>query len=63
ARILIELNEGIFAFVKPGGILVLSGIIEDRLQETIDTYAAYPLDLIDRGQEADWYSLVYRKRT
>ena len=63
ARILIELNEGIFAFVKPGGILVLSGIIEDRLQETIDTYAVYPLDLIDRGQEADWYSLVYRKRT
>ena len=61
ARILIELNEGIVAFTKPGGVLVLSGIIEDRLQDTIDTYARHPLEMIDQQQEADWFSLVYRR--
>jgi ribosomal protein L11 methyltransferase len=62
ARILIELNEGIVAFVRPGGILVLSGIIEDRIEDTLETYATHDLELIDRQQEADWLSLVYRKR-
>ncbi|MCC6705003.1 MAG: 50S ribosomal protein L11 methyltransferase [Thermomicrobiales bacterium] len=62
ARVLMELNEGIVAFVKPGGTLVLSGIIEDRLDETLAVYAKHPLDLIDRRQEDDWLSLVYRKR-
>lgn len=62
ARILIELNEGIVSFVNPGGILVLSGIIEDRIEETLATYAKHPLELLDRQQEQDWISLVYRKR-
>jgi ribosomal protein L11 methyltransferase len=62
ARILIELNEGIFARVKPGGILVLSGIIEDREQEMRAIYEQYPLDFIERRQEEDWVSIVYRRR-
>ncbi|CAN5590138.1 50S ribosomal protein L11 methyltransferase [soil metagenome] len=61
ARILIELNEGIFARVKPGGILVLSGIIENREEETRAIYERYPLDFVERRQEEDWVSLVYRK--
>ncbi len=62
ARILIELNEGIVARVKPGGILVLSGIIENREEETRAIYEQYPLDFIERRQEEDWVSIVYRKR-
>lgn len=62
ARILIELNEGIFARVKPGGVLVLSGIIENREEETRAIYEQYPLDFIERRQEEDWVSIVYRRR-
>lgn len=62
ARILIELNEGIFARTKPGGLLVLSGIIENREAETREIYERYPLDFVDRRQEEDWVSLVYRRR-
>jgi ribosomal protein L11 methyltransferase len=62
ARILIELNEGIVKLVKPGGVLVLSGIIEDRIEETLAVYERHGLELIDRQQEQDWLSLVYRKR-
>jgi ribosomal protein L11 methyltransferase len=63
ARILIELNESIFARVKPGGVLVLSGIIEDREEETRAIYEQYPLDFIERRQEEDWVSIVYRRRS
>lgn len=62
ARILIELNEGIFARVKSGGILVLSGIIENREEETRAIYERYPLDFIERRQEEDWVSVAYRRR-
>ena len=62
ARILIELNEGIVDRVRPGGILVLSGIIENREEETRAVYERHPLDFVERRQEEDWVSIVYRKR-
>jgi ribosomal protein L11 methyltransferase len=61
ARILIELNEGIVDRVRPGGLLVLSGIIENREDETRATFERHPLDFVERRQEEDWVSIVYRK--
>jgi ribosomal protein L11 methyltransferase len=61
ARILTELCDGIVSRVKPGGILVLSGIIEDREASTREAYERYPLQLLNRRQEEDWISIVYRK--
>jgi ribosomal protein L11 methyltransferase len=62
ARILTELCTSIVGRVKPGGLLVLSGIIEDREASTREAYERFPLDLVSRRQEEDWVSLVYRKR-
>lgn len=62
ARILTELSDAIVAKVKPGGLLVLSGIIEDREDRTREAYERFPLDFLSRRQEEDWVSLVYRKR-
>ena len=61
ARILIELNEGIVGFVRPGGLLVLSGIITDREPQTRDVFEAHGLSLVRRRQEEDWVSLIYQK--
>jgi ribosomal protein L11 methyltransferase len=61
ARILIELNEGIVGFVRPGGLLVLSGIIADREPQTRETFDAHGLSLVRRRQEEDWISLIYQK--
>jgi ribosomal protein L11 methyltransferase len=61
ARILIELNEGIVGFVRPGGLLVLSGIIADRESQTRDVFDAHGLSLVRRRQEEDWVSLIYQK--
>jgi len=62
ARVLTELCDGIVSRVKPGGLLVLSGIIEDREASTREAYERHPLDFLERRQEEDWVSIVYRKR-
>jgi ribosomal protein L11 methyltransferase len=47
--------------VRPGGLLVLSGIIADREPQTRDVFDAHGLSLVRRRQEEDWVSLIYQK--
>ena len=61
ARVLIELSTGLAAATKPGGTLVLAGIIEGREVEVRAAFDGLGLDLVRRAQEEDWVSLVYRR--
>jgi ribosomal protein L11 methyltransferase len=47
--------------LKPGGLLILAGIIEERAQLVIDAAQRHGCTLIDRKQEGDWVALVVRK--
>ena len=58
SRILIELSEAIVAHTKPGGKMVLAGIIETREQDVIDAYAKAGARVINRRFAEDWVSLV-----
>ncbi len=58
ARVLIELSEAIAAHTKPGGKIVLAGIIESREQDVIDAFAAAGATVINRRFAEDWVSLV-----
>lgn len=58
SRILIELCEAIVAHTKPGGTIVLAGIIETREQDVIAAYEAAGAKVIDRRFAEDWVSLV-----
>lgn len=58
SRILIELCDAIVAHTRPGGKIVLAGIIETREQDVIDAYTAAGANLIDRRFAEDWVSLV-----
>ena len=58
SRILIELSEAIVAHTKPGGKMVLAGIIESREQDVIDAYEAAGARVINRRFAEDWVSLV-----
>jgi ribosomal protein L11 methyltransferase len=62
ARVLIELSADLAAATKPGGTLVLAGIIEGRETEVRSAFDELELDLFRRAQEEDWVSLVYRRR-
>lgn len=58
SRILIELSEAIVAHTKPGGKMVLAGIIESREQDVIDAFEAAGATVINRRFAEDWVSLV-----
>jgi ribosomal protein L11 methyltransferase len=61
ARILIELSSHLAAATRPGGALVLAGIIESREAEVAAAFDALGLTRASREQSEDWVCLVYRK--
>ncbi|MCA9834781.1 MAG: 50S ribosomal protein L11 methyltransferase [Thermomicrobiales bacterium] len=58
ARVLIELSEAIVAHTKPGGKIVLAGIIETREQDVRDAFASAGATVINRRFAEDWVSLI-----
>lgn len=58
ARILIDLSTALVAHTKPGGFLVLAGIIQQREDDVMAAFAAQGARLVERRQHDDWVSLV-----
>jgi ribosomal protein L11 methyltransferase len=61
ARVLAALAPDLLAALRPGGILISSGIIADREDEVAIAYAAAGLERLERRQEGDWVALVHRR--
>lgn len=61
ARILIDLCPGLVSAVRPGGTLVLSGIIEPREEALREAFESRGMVLQQREQIEDWVAIVYRK--
>lgn len=47
--------------LKPGGLLLTSGIIADREAEVVAEFAAQGLEQIERLVEGEWVALVHRR--
>ena len=58
ARILIELSAALVRHTKPGGSLVLAGIISSREDDVIAAFSAQGATVVTRRQTDDWVSLV-----
>ena len=61
ARILVELAASIVEQTRPGGFIVLAGIIASREAEVVSAYRALGTAIVTRRQEDDWVSLVLRR--
>jgi len=61
AKVLVFLADDMKAALKPGGILISSGIIADREDEVAVAFAAAGLTRINRRSEGDWVALVHRR--
>lgn len=61
SRVLIELATGISAAVKPGGSLVLAGVIEEHESKVRDVFEPRGFTLIQRRQIEDWVGLQYER--
>lgn len=60
SRILIEISSGLIRAMKPGGTLVLAGVIESRELFVRETFEPRGLQMIERRQVDDWVGLTYR---
>ncbi len=61
ARILIEQADGIVTAARPGGSMVLAGIITEREADVVSAFAERGAIVITRRQEDDWVSLVLKR--
>jgi ribosomal protein L11 methyltransferase len=61
ARVLVAVAPDCVAALRPGGILISSGIIAERESDVVAAYAAAGLEPVTRHQEGDWVALVHRK--
>ncbi|HUG14010.1 MAG TPA: 50S ribosomal protein L11 methyltransferase, partial [Thermomicrobiales bacterium] len=61
ARILADKAEAISRQLAPGGILICSGVIEERETLVIDAFAAQGLAATFRVQAGDWVALRFER--
>ena len=61
ADILCRLACSIPKNLKEGGTLILSGIIEPKLEQVIEAYRAQGLTLIEQKKQGEWYALAFGK--
>jgi ribosomal protein L11 methyltransferase len=61
ARVLAAMAQDLAAALVAGGVLIASGIIDEREAEVVLAFAAAGLAPRERHQEGDWVALVYAK--
>ena len=61
ADILCRLACSIPKNLKEGGTLILSGIIEPKLEQVIEAYRAQGLSLLQQKKKGEWIALVFTK--
>ena len=67
AEVLVGLLDGTYDNVSlaeplaPGGLMILSGILEQKSEMVLSAAARHGLKEVERRQEADWVALVVRK--
>ncbi len=62
ADVIIRMAPDIGRFMKENGVLIVSGIIEERADEVLSVLAANGLKVIDGKRENGWYAGVVTKR-
>jgi ribosomal protein L11 methyltransferase len=61
ASVLVRLAGGLHDELRPGGLLVASGIFVDRETEVADAFRGARLDVVERAAEGDWVALTARR--
>lgn len=61
ARVLIELSDALYRVVRPGGRLILSGIIDSKESSVREAFATPDMQLVRRDTIEDWISLTWRR--
>ena len=61
AEVLVPLTPVIVNHLKPGGIYITSGIIDDKEQTVVDAVKAAGLEVLEVNHQGEWVSVTARK--
>ena len=61
AEVLVPLTPVILHQLKPGGIYITSGIIDDKETKVVETVKAAGLEVLEVNHQGEWVSVVARK--
>ncbi len=61
ADVLVPLTPVILRHLKPGGIYITSGIIDDKEQTVVDAVLASGLEVLEVTRQGEWVSVTARK--
>lgn len=62
ADILLKLSDGICDHISDGGYLIISGIIDSRVDEVLTRYLDLGLKLVDKMSMKDWRAFKFQKQ-
>ena len=62
ADILIGMKDHFYKFLKLDGILIISGIIDERKEEVTDAVTGAGFEIIKACEESDWAAVMLRKK-
>ncbi|MHB0884960.1 MAG: 50S ribosomal protein L11 methyltransferase [Bacillota bacterium] len=58
AGLLVRFAGGIARVLRPGGLVIGSGIVDTRLDEVVKAFAEAGLTVVDRKDEGDWVTIL-----
>ncbi len=61
ASVLVELAPDLHSVLSPGGELLASGIVEERVDAVRDAFRASGLQIVEERQDGDWWLIVARR--
>ncbi len=62
AEVIVELAPALATALRPGGIVIASGILDFKSDDVVDALNAAGIALIEKTQEEDWVALVGKRR-
>lgn len=62
AEIICELSTPVASALRPGGIVIASGILDFKADDVCEAFAAVGIEIVEKKQEEDWVTLVGVKR-
>ncbi len=58
AEVIAEMAPSLSAVLKPGGIIIASGILDYKAEDVVDAFRTVGIRVIEKKQEEDWVALV-----
>ncbi|MCI0478209.1 MAG: 50S ribosomal protein L11 methyltransferase [Anaerolineales bacterium] len=63
AEVIVELAPALSAALRPGGIVIASGILDFKSDDVVDALNAVGIEIVEKKQEEDWVALIGRMKS